>query len=141
MCLYPFKDHEVADRFADGLLKAGLPGQPSGYYKILEENRLTGEEIRELLFGRTVTWFSSSTRTQWWIKSSEDGKKVKIWGLFSDSGKSWVEDDLICRQWENILGGLKYCHHIYRNPEGTSEEKNEYLRVADFGISPRSPVD
>jgi adenylate cyclase len=31
MYFYPFKDPEVADRFAEGLLKAGLPGQPSGY--------------------------------------------------------------------------------------------------------------
>ena len=51
MYFYPFKDPELDKLFADGLLKAGIKGEPSGYYKIKEENRLTGDEIRQLLFG------------------------------------------------------------------------------------------
>jgi len=42
---FPFKDPQVANRLADGLLKAGLPGEPSGYFKIYDKNKLTGEEI------------------------------------------------------------------------------------------------
>jgi tetratricopeptide (TPR) repeat protein len=33
MYLRPFKDKEVEKRYADGLIKAGLPGEPGGYYK------------------------------------------------------------------------------------------------------------
>jgi hypothetical protein len=56
----PFKDMEVADRLADGLLKAGMKGQPSGYYKIYEENRMTGKELRELALG--------TESSKWWIE-------------------------------------------------------------------------
>lgn len=61
MYWFPFKDPEVADRFADGLLKAGLAGKPSGYYKLSEEDKLTGEEIRALVFGRTISGFFPGT--------------------------------------------------------------------------------
>jgi hypothetical protein len=54
MYFWPFKDPEAAERVADGLLKAGLPGQRSAYYKVSEEHRLGGKEIRSLFFGRTV---------------------------------------------------------------------------------------
>jgi hypothetical protein len=32
MDFLPFRDMEIADRFADGLIKAGLPSKPSSYY-------------------------------------------------------------------------------------------------------------
>jgi hypothetical protein len=43
------KNHRVTERFAEGFIKAGLSGEPSDFYKIFSENRLTGEDIRELL--------------------------------------------------------------------------------------------
>ena len=73
MYFYPFKDSEVADRFADGLLKAGLPGKPSGYYKISEKNRLTGKDLRELVLG--------TDRSKYWIEG--DMLCTKKWKLLS----------------------------------------------------------
>jgi hypothetical protein len=145
MQFLPFKDREVADRYAEGLLKAGMEGTPSGYYKILEENRLTAEEIKELQIGRTVTGIHIWTGGQWWLEYSEDGKKFKYWTKikdkdFSGSGMSCVEGGLRCLQWNKHLSGLKYCYHIYRNPEGTHEEKNEYLMMTDLGIHSFSAV-
>ena len=77
MCWFPFRDRAVADRYAEGLLKAGvssqLPGsgraggegllkagvsgQPSGYLYLpaFKRNQLTGEQIKALLFGSTIT--------------------------------------------------------------------------------------
>jgi TolB-like protein/class 3 adenylate cyclase len=169
MYFYPFKDVEVADRFADGLLKAGLPGKPSGYYKLYEENKLTGEEIKELVFGRTTTGITPWARQSWWIERTNDGKATHqqvpfhqadrekgdspstLWreGLRTlvtrfESGKSWIEGDLLCSQWETVHEGLKYCGYcgtVFRNPEGTPEMKDEYLKINDFGIIPFSPVD
>jgi TolB-like protein/Flp pilus assembly protein TadD len=54
---FPFKAPEVVDRLADGLFKAGLPRQNSGYYNYFQENELTGEEIAELVFDRKTTGF------------------------------------------------------------------------------------
>ena len=41
MTLFPNKHLQVMERFAEGYVKAGLPGEPSGFYKISAENRLS----------------------------------------------------------------------------------------------------
>ena len=57
MTTFHQKDIQVTEHFAEGYIKAGYQGEPSGFYKITAENRLTGEDIRELFFGRKVTGF------------------------------------------------------------------------------------
>jgi tetratricopeptide (TPR) repeat protein len=74
MYLRPFKDTEVEKRFADGLIKAGIPGEPGGYCKIYQENKLTGEQIKNLIFAQTVTGFDIVSGKQWWIKRNKDGQ-------------------------------------------------------------------
>ena len=152
MQFFPFRDLEVADRLADGLLKAGLPGQPSGYCKVSQEDKLTGDEIKPLVFGRTITGFSPlkhASSPAWRIHRTKDGEityqgdwpfSILETGV-SAGGKSWIEGDMLCDQWKYIFRGLKYHMAVYRNPEGTPEMKNQYLFVTDFGIFPWSPVD
>jgi hypothetical protein len=120
-----------------------VEGQPSGSYKLLEEYRLSGEEIRELLFGRTITGIVPKTEIQWWIKVSKDGKRTEQWNNkeFSDSGKGWLEGDLFCRQMKIFLKGTKIYSYIYHNPDGTPDKKNEYLFVEKDRISPFSPTN
>ena len=147
MQFFPFKDPGVADRLADGLLKVGLPGQPSGYCKVSQEDKLTGEEIRPLVFGRTVTGLSPLNGLEWRIHRAKDGEITHQgnWPFStmqpggSSSGTSWIEGDMLCDQWKYIFRGLKYHMAVYRNPEGTPEMKNQYLFVTDFGIFPWSP--
>ena len=124
---------EHADRFAEGLLKAGLPGKPGGYYRISEERKLTGEEIRYLFFGKKTTGFWG--KHQWEINRTKDGEATYLRNSKPfGSGKSWIEGNVLCNQFEKLYGGLSYCMDVYRNPEGTSEEKNEYVIVDDKGI-------
>jgi adenylate cyclase len=149
MQFFPFKDPEVADRLADGLLKAGLSGRHNGYCKVSKEHKLTGVKIRSLVFGRTVTGISPLTRQEWQIHRTKDGI-ISYQGKWpfailtpgeNESGKSWIEGNMLYDQWENIFRGLKYHMDIYGNPDGTPEMKNEYFFVTDFGIFPFSPVD
>ena len=138
MYFYPFKDMEIADRFADGLLKAGLPGEPSGFYKIYEENKLTGDEIRGLVFGRTIMVPSNLL-----IKISKNGNATIL-----EEGKGPIETgtissegDALCVKWDKLLNGLKNCGPCFRNPEGTQAKKNEYLHISILGIDPFSSAD
>jgi len=152
MYFCPFKDKEVEKRFADGLIKAGLPGEPGGYYKIYQENKLAGEEIKDLVFTQTVTGFDIVSGKQWWIKRTKDGKatyrgpkgyvkgEVSDVEETSDTGKSWVEGNRLCNQWANSYGGLEDCFPIYDNPEGTQEKKDEYIGVTVYGFVPFSLV-
>ena len=142
MYFFPYKNAEDADRFADGLLKAGLPGKPSGYYKVSEEHKLTGEEIKSLFFGRKMTGFFR--KKQWWIDRTKDGEATYRFGSkLLGIGKSWVEGDELCNQWQEkkLYDGLKYCMNVFRNPEGTPEEKNDYFSVTDWRIYPNSLED
>ena len=52
--LVPLKNSEVFDRGIEGLIKAGYKADPSNYYKLKKENKLTGQEIRELIFGKKI---------------------------------------------------------------------------------------
>jgi tetratricopeptide (TPR) repeat protein len=147
MYFWPFKDPEVAERFADGLLKAGLTGQT--YYKVSDEHRLADDEIRELFFGRTVTSYNrlkEQVNEQHLEDRTKEGKATwratpgDYYGQ-DDSGTSWIESDMLCNQWQTHMFGIKHCMTVFRNPEGTSEMKNGYLAVSDFGIQEFSPVD
>jgi tetratricopeptide (TPR) repeat protein len=141
MSLLSFGDLQIAERFAEGFVKAGLPGEPSGFYKISKENRLTEKEIRELFFGRKVSGSTFPTGKQWLIERSKDGKATIRDGDRSDTGKSWIEEDMLCDHWDNLYEGLKDCWVVYRNPEGTPEKNEEYLGAPGYGIYPFSPVE
>jgi TolB-like protein len=136
MYWYPFKDPEVAERFAYGLLKAGMKGEPSGYYEILEENRLTGEEIRKLVFGQEIRY-----RCQWtgleYVNLTKDGT---IMDGERTIGKSRIDGDMLCNKRASRFDGLEYCGTVFRNPEGTADMGNEYLYVTDFDICVFNPL-
>ena len=149
MQFFPFKDIAVSDRLAEGLVKAGLPGQASKYFKVSKKYQLSGEEIKVLTLGRTVTGISPFKLLIWRIHRTLNGEMTfqGNWPFGietpgeSGSGHSWIEGDLICDQWEYIFQGIKYCMAVYGNLEGTFEEKNQYFFVTDFGIFPWSPVE
>jgi tetratricopeptide (TPR) repeat protein len=134
MYWYPFKDPEVAERFASGLLKTGI-FLHSGYYKLSEDDKLSGEEIKALVFGRTVCGSDGC------IDRTKQGQATYHDGQVSESGRSWIEGDMLCNQWKTRLKGLKYCAPVFRNHEATAGLLNDYLSINDYGFTTFSPVD
>ena len=141
MYFFPFKDRAVADRVAEGLIKAGVEGQPSGYFPAFKENQLTGEEIKRLNFGRTITGIGRDSH-QWWYDKKKNGELTYRGGRpnLSDTGKTRIDGDMECQQFQNNLWGLEYCLTVFRNPRGTYEGKDEYFSCTDFGFYPFSVV-
>ena len=45
-------------------------------------------------------------------------------------GTAWVENDMFCAGFRTSLFGRKDCGYVYYNPEGTQQERNEYIRTA-----------
>jgi TolB-like protein len=137
MYYFPFKDPTVADRLAEGLIKAGLPGETSGCYKVSEEDRLSGEEIRSLFFGRTRSGFHYRSGDLKWKEATENGK-ITWRGYMSPGdtvGTSWIENDMLCERFYDIFKfGLEECGPVFRNPYGSEKLKNEYLWMTDIGI-------
>jgi len=136
---HPLKDPDVMRRFVDGLIKAGWP-KPHRYYAVYKENKLTGDEIRDLVVGKTqvLAGFAGGGWTQ---KFSEDGSVVyKGYGIH-DTGVYRIEGDQCCITFDKILASLPLCVDLYRNPGGTVEKKDEYIQVNDFGMYPVSYVE
>jgi len=132
---WPFKDSKVTDRLAKGLVKAGLQGNFLKYYKLSEENKLNGQEIKQLLFGKTSTGYVYGIKDLKFVRHINDDGKVEFsYKGKTYTGKAWVENESICRVIEQYLGGLKNCAEIYRNPEGDELTKTEYFSVTDYGI-------
>ena len=132
MSFFLVKDPKVADLYADGLVKAGFPGQPSEYYKITEKNRLTGEEIRNLVSGQEITVYEINQ--VFWIDHSVNGRLMNI--SWAREGKWWIESDMLCYKMESgKLKGLNDCGEIYRNPDSLPGSEKQYLHVKDYTIA------
>jgi tetratricopeptide (TPR) repeat protein len=140
MYRFPFKNFEVSDRFAGGLLKAGagLLGETLDYPKISKKNKLTGDEIKNLIFGRSI--IATSSGYEWQYSFTENGEVNRQSSWESSSGTYWIEGDQLWTQWKYMLEGLKGSRDIYRNPGGTAEMKNEYLYITDWSIRSFSVV-
>ena len=152
-------DRAIVDRYAEGLLKAGYaPAKISGgYFPAYKENQLTGEEIKNLLMGSRITGIDRDGQ-QWWVDRKKNGEfawhgpalkdpytqKIisapTLAGPNSDRGKSRVEGDMICHQFEKLYWGLEFCGTVFRNPKGTNESKDEYFFCNDIGFTPFSLV-
>jgi tetratricopeptide (TPR) repeat protein len=132
----PFKDRVVADRYAEGLIKAGIKAPPWRYFPTFKENQLTGEEIKKLLFGARNTGFAWDGQ-QWWIDRKRNGEFT--WRgsgpISSDTGKSRIEGDMLCTQHQKNFWGLEFCGTVFRNPQGKYESKDEYFSCNDWGFS------
>jgi len=145
MHYYPFTDQRFADRYAEGLLKAGQPpGKMSGrylYFPAFKENQLTGEEIKRLMFGSKITGIDNRGQ-QWWREHKKNGEFTWRGGgpIPSDTGKSRIDGDLLCFQFQKRNWGIENCSTVFRNPRGTYESKDEYVRCSDLGLSSFSVV-
>ena len=136
---YTIKDDEVFNRLVNGLIKAGWKADPKAYYPIQKENKLDGQEIKPLVFGKTLsgTLFGSY---EWSNKITDDGNVMASNNLRKtvDKGKVWIESDLLCYQYEKRWGGIKYCCDVYRNKKGDRISKSEYLLMGDIWTFPFS---
>jgi len=132
MSYFPVRDPKVADRYADGLVQAGFTGQPSGYYKIHKKNRLTGEEIQDLISGQEITVHENNQ--EFWIDLRENGRLMNI--SWTREGKWWIEGDTLCYQMDSgKLKGLNDCGEVYRNTDAMPGSDKQYLHVKDYIIA------
>jgi adenylate cyclase len=130
---FPFADPKRLDRIADALVKAGAPGNPTDYYRIFKENRINGQAVKSLLFGRKIFGVAMSTGKPIEWEWADNGEFKFTMGKFQTMGNSWIEGDVFFVQFEKIFGGLPYGWVFYRNPDGSSESKDQYLMVSDIG--------
>jgi TolB-like protein/class 3 adenylate cyclase/Flp pilus assembly protein TadD len=145
---YPFQDREILKHLADGFEAAGgVERPPSRFLKLDAETRLSGEEIRALLFGHTIKgedyWLADFIQQKRTIdgKLTHSGIQSPIDGVELDGdllGESWVEDNRLCDRWFDAEGDLAICVLIFRDPD---RGENNYYMMTDTGPHPFSVIN
>ena len=131
-----FKREEDAQRLRMGLRLAGLP-EFEAEWDLPRSERLSGEEIRALVFGRTMRGRHPTSGIEFTIRRETDGAFASE-GLWTDSGVSRIEGDRLCNQWSRFTPS---CGVIYRNPSGSAAEGNANILVQRSGAYPFSIVE
>jgi adenylate cyclase len=138
-------------RLQDGLVKAGIPELPFEFDPN-SNDRLSGDEMKKLLFGHTVAGHVLDRATNAGTLQAEDfrtgvafsltvaadGSGVDYtWGDVADSGgHSHFAGNIGCF-YHKETGS---CGAAFRNPAGAREQQSEYFWVAPWAVIAFSPV-
>jgi TolB-like protein/Flp pilus assembly protein TadD len=144
---YPFQDREILKHLADGFEAAGgVERPPSRYLKLDRQTRLSGDEIKTLLFGHSIKGTDYWLGEYWRQQRSIDGKVKSIEAGTTRTatesegevmGESWIDGDRLCDRWPEADGDLKICVLIFRDSDSG---QNNYYMVTDTGPHPFSVV-
>jgi adenylate cyclase len=121
---FPHKDPEVFDRLMKGLVKAGMEGSIPTTIKINKKFKLTRQEIKALMFGKTEAFGGHFYEK--FFHRKENGEVSYQEGDTIKKGISWIKDDMLCNKFDEIAGGCDDCADIYRNPLGEYAFQDEY---------------
>jgi TolB-like protein/tetratricopeptide (TPR) repeat protein len=126
---FPYKQESDADRLLDGLRMAGVPDLPFDDWN--SPNRLTGTQIRSLIFDHELEGRDRTTKKPWRRRTAANGAtEVMEPGRGWGRALSWIEGDTLCR-WMPREG--RGCYAIFRNPEGTFRARDEYVWLTTHG--------
>ncbi len=146
------KREEDLDFRIAALREAGLPQWPYDYDG-RAENRLKGGEIQRLIHDRN--WYGRRVGAEDFVRENTKDGRVGFRDPEAHPGRSRstymlhgtlsIEGDMLCYQYEEFLLGRRYCGNVFRNPDGSHEEKNAYVDVNAividyFTVSPDSRV-
>jgi TolB-like protein/class 3 adenylate cyclase len=137
MNFHPYNSPKVTGRLAQGLIKAGMPEE--AYYTVSDEDRLRGDKIRTLVFGRTMQSLEPMYGIERWYEIAKDGEATRP----NNIGRFWIDNDMLCYQWQKLKSGLSEggCVPVFKNPSGSQERSDEYLLINEWGMSPFTMVD
>lgn len=125
MSAYPFRNFADTERLLEGLRKAGVPELPKGADP-KSKDRLTGAEIKALLFGHSIEGRERETDNVYRRRTAMDGTADVTVGDQELRMVTTIEGDFFCSWAANAGRG---CGAVFRNPDGRREQKNEYIHI------------
>ncbi len=149
MSFYPFSNASVLNRFADGLKVAGANVQSGGFLPLHAANRLTGSEIKSLLFGKRIEGKSFWQDESSWQQQRQADGAVEHFGIGiqpgvnnGDTGAGKIENDMLCEVWPKLVEDLKLCVVVFRVTERIARIKwADYVMVTETGPHPFSAAN
>ena len=124
---------EDLEHHLESVRKAGVPEWPFGFQGRAED-RLDGSSIAALTYGQTWIGHDRENRGPVIQEFDKNGNVVVKGAGSLLAGTATVEGDMLCLQFPARSPGGKQCSHIFRNPEGTPENQNEYVMATDTMI-------
>jgi adenylate cyclase len=123
-----FKNTDDTERLLAGLTKAGVADLPPlAAAGMNPDDRLTGEEVKSLLFGHDIRGKMTLPKFLPMERAiSPDGAVREIVGGETRAGTAWVQGNFICK---SFPGELTSCGAVFRNPFGSPERGDEYKAV------------
>lgn len=123
-----FARNEDLEHMMGALEKAGVPEWPFGF-EPSTENRLDGPALRSITAGQT--WTGSDFRGNRFVQQFTDDGRVAFRGHSSLlTGNFDLQGNLLCVKYPGTLLGREDCGHVYRNPDGSPDQRNQYVRVS-----------
>ncbi len=143
MAVHPFSDRGVLDRLADGFRVAfRVPAVlDHGYLPLHLGNKLSGPEIKSLLFGRKISGsdFWELNFQVWRQQRTGDGRVEHSGfpfhaGISADTGIGRIENDMLCETWPEFSTTFQQCFVFFRVQEGNARDRwGEYVMVTEQG--------
>ena len=122
-----FKRKEVLDTLIEGLTIAGLPQWPYGFDGSTL-NPLEGTELDRLLTSKT--WIGKHFRGADFIQEiTETGSFAYRSQNAIQTGKVHAKSGMLCQQLDGITITRDWCGYVYRNPDGSNENRDSYIAV------------
>ena len=119
--------NEYSARQRAALRKAGLPEWPFGF-EGRPEDRLDAAALENMVTGRE--WNGRfDQRELFFLAFLNDGSFALRTQSTYRAGTARVRNRSLCLTSPSTLLGRELCGPVYRNPEGTAAEKNEYVYV------------
>jgi TolB-like protein/class 3 adenylate cyclase len=113
---FPFQHEGVLEQLADGFAIAGAREGPfARYLKLSHKTRLSGQEIKSLLFGHTIRGRDFWNGWPWTQVRTIDGKFSHSPSAITREGESWIEGDRICDSWLDDGDKITICSLVFHD--------------------------
>ncbi|RWO84560.1 adenylate/guanylate cyclase domain-containing protein [Mesorhizobium sp.] len=132
-----FRNGQDLERVLDDMRDAGLPEWPFNF-RGKDRDRLNGEDISRLAFGRTWQGRTEAGEPAL-LQFSRDGKTAFRTPTQIVTGTAFVDGDTLCEQSENVLLGRPRCGPLYRRNHGAGQPAYTYVNA--YTVFHFSPVE
>jgi adenylate cyclase len=134
-----FRDGRDLALVLDAFREAGLPRWPYDF-RGNERERLTGEEISRLAFGRTWRGRTGEGDPAF-LQIGGDGRMALRTPTQIAIGTVFIEEDLLCERSESVALGRARCGPVYRHSRRPGEDGPGYTYVNAEKVLHFSPVE
>jgi TolB-like protein/cytochrome c-type biogenesis protein CcmH/NrfG len=134
-----FKRPEDLEHYLGALQEAGVPEWPFGF-EGRPEDRLSAHAVKDIAFGRT--WSGQVNQGTPFIQEIDERGTMAYRSANSFfTGEAFVDAGMLCIRTEVSLLGQDQCGFIYRNPQGSVENQDEYIYINEYSLMKFSAPD